>query len=86
MILAKYTIFLFLTLTAAKQAIADDHGLCLGACEMNGDLKVCSFSMKVNLHAGELGYYTVEECGDKINPTIGIEKNTTYIFSQEVRQ
>ena len=82
--ISKYATFL-LTINAAKHAYADDREICTGICEMNRDAKVCSFSMKVNLHdAGELGYYTVEECGDTIKPTLGIEKDVTYIFSQEV--
>lgn len=80
--ISKYATFL-LTINAAKHAYADDREICTGTCEMIGDAKVCSFSMKINLYAGELGYYTVEECGDMISPTLGIEKDVTYIFSQE---
>jgi Domain of unknown function (DUF305) len=32
-----------------------------------------------------LGYYTFDECGDTINPTIGMEINATYIFDQADR-
>ena len=29
-----------------------------------------------------IGYITFEECGDMINPTLGLELGTTYIFDQ----
>lgn len=78
-----YPIYL-LALAGAQYINADGHmSTCLGACVMDGDSKTCKFSMKVNLFAGELGYFTIEECGDDLNPTIGIEKDVTYIFSQE---
>jgi len=32
--------------------------------------------------AGELGYFTFTECGDQVNPTLGLELNTTYYFIQ----
>jgi hypothetical protein len=40
------------------------------------------FTAKVNLHAGELGYYQFEECGDTVNPTLGMEIGETYSFVQ----
>lgn len=60
---------------------------CLGSCEngVDGINKVCRFDFKVNLFAGELGYFQVDQCGDDPNPTLGFEKGVTYIFSQEVR-
>lgn len=42
----------------------------------------CIFTVKVDLMAGELGYYTFEECGDTSNPTIGVELGQTYRFIQ----
>jgi hypothetical protein len=63
--------------------------ICLGACETDidgGSTKVCRFDFKVNLFAGELGYFQVDQCGDHPNPTLGIEKGVTYIFSQKVRR
>ena len=54
-------------LTTAQRSAAD---ICLGACEGNGGDKTCTFSAKVDLHAGELGYYHFEEC-EGINPTLG---------------
>jgi len=40
------------------------------------------FTMKVNLYAGELGYYTFDECGDTTNPTIGMTVGEVYTFDQ----
>ena len=51
---------------------------------MEGGNKIWRFNVKVNLHAGEIGRFAMEECGDKLNPTIGVEKDVTYIFSQKV--
>jgi hypothetical protein len=60
-------------------------GICLSDnCEGTGSDKTCTFNMKIDLHAGELGYYTVDECGDEPNPTLGVVKGTTYIFKQQV--
>eukprot|EP00527_Entomoneis_sp_CCMP2396_P005611 CAMPEP_0198147640 /NCGR_PEP_ID=MMETSP1443-20131203/36913_1 /TAXON_ID=186043 /ORGANISM="Entomoneis sp., Strain CCMP2396" /LENGTH=408 /DNA_ID=CAMNT_0043812053 /DNA_START=40 /DNA_END=1263 /DNA_ORIENTATION=- len=44
--------------------------------------KSCNLDVKVNLHAGELGYFHIEQCGDEVNPTLGIEKGVTYHFKQ----
>lgn len=60
------------------------EGICLGDCQGTGTDKECTFTMKIDIHAGELGYYTVEECGDEPNPTLGIVKGATYLFNQEV--
>lgn len=58
------------------------HDLCLGTCKDDGGEKVCTFKLQVDLHAGELGYYTVEGCSG-IMPTLGVEKGVTYIFDQD---
>lgn len=59
------------------------EALCLGACAPNGaGAKECIFTVKLDLHAGELGYYYFEEC-DGVNPTLGIEKDVTYRFVQK---
>jgi len=70
---------------ASTELFVKGHGTgpCLAACEMEGDNKVCRFDVKVNLFAGELGYFHVEQCGDEVNPTLGIEKDVTYYFSQK---
>ena len=45
--------------------------LCLGTCETNANgNKECKFNVKVDLHAGELGYFYFEEC-EGTNPTLG---------------
>lgn len=56
--------------------------LCLGICEETGSgQKICVFELEVDLHASELGYYTVKGCEGKM-PTLGIERGATYIFDQ----
>ncbi|KAI2490847.1 DUF305-containing protein [Fragilaria crotonensis] len=52
-----------------------------------GESNICisttgTYTVRVNLYAGELGYFTFDECGDQINPTIGIEIGDTYTFEQ----
>ena len=42
-----------------------------------------TFTVKVNLYASELGHYQFEECGDTINPTLGLEIGETYTFIQK---
>jgi len=60
--------------------------LCYASCTTNDDgLEVCKFHAAVDLHAGELGYYQFEECGDKTNPTLGMEVGKTYEFVQTDR-
>ncbi|KAL7555727.1 hypothetical protein ACA910_005145 [Epithemia clementina (nom. ined.)] len=44
-----------------------------------------TYTVKINLMAGELGYYMFEECGDQVNPTIGMIVGTTYTFLQADR-
>ena len=51
---------------------------CFAPCD--GD--VCTYNLRVNLFAGELGYYTFDECGDITNPTIGVQVGKTYKFVQ----
>ncbi|GKY98005.1 hypothetical protein MPSEU_000758600 [Mayamaea pseudoterrestris] len=43
------------------------------------------FHAHVNLHAGELGYFYFDECGNQTNPTIGLELNQVYTFYQTDR-
>ncbi|GAX10753.1 hypothetical protein FisN_14Lh273 [Fistulifera solaris] len=54
---------------------------CVATCAED----VCTFTAKVNLYAGELGYFTFEECGDIRSPTLGIEVGKTYRFVQADR-
>lgn len=44
-----------------------------------------TFHVKVNLHASERGYFYFEECGDMVNPTLGLEIGETYTFIQKDR-
>merc|ERR1719343_682676 len=66
------------------RALAAD-GLCFADCITDSATakEVCQFTAKVNLFAGELGYYQFEECGDAINPVLGLEVGTTYQFIQK---
>lgn len=44
-----------------------------------------TYTVKLDLYASQLGYYTFEECGDMVNPTIGMEVGQTYTFIQTDR-
>ncbi|KAL7567194.1 hypothetical protein ACA910_021185 [Epithemia clementina (nom. ined.)] len=44
-----------------------------------------TFTVKVNLFAGELGYFMFEECGHQVNPTVGMKVGETYTFVQADR-
>lgn len=54
-----------------------------------GDLCVSdskTFTVSVDLYAGELGSYVLEECGEHLwNPTIAMEIGETYTFVQKHR-
>jgi hypothetical protein len=39
-------------------------------------------TVKVNYFVGKLGYFQFEECGDLVNPTLGMEVGETYTFVQ----
>jgi len=56
--------------------------ICYGDCTEDGDSKSCTFTFHVDLFASERGYFKVDECGDEIMPTLGIEKGVTYHFIQ----
>ncbi|CAB9513618.1 expressed unknown protein [Seminavis robusta] len=64
----------FLLLLFANAAVGEEE-LCIS------DSK--TFTVKVDLHASERGYYYFEECGKQVNPTIGMEFGETYTFIQE---
>ena len=76
---------LFALLVACVVSVADsavsEDGICRATC--SGD--VCTFTAKVDLYAGELGYYTFEECNGARNPTLGMELGKTYKFLQADR-
>jgi hypothetical protein len=71
---------IFLALPSSTSA--DGPTPCLGSCAGDGAEKVCTFTFSVNLFASELGYYTVDECGDTVMPVLGMEKGVTYKFLQ----
>ena len=76
-----------LSATSAAEATTSTNGdLCYASCSADESGKeVCKFTTKVNLYAGELGYYQFEECGDDVNPTLGMEIGKTYEFIQQDR-
>jgi hypothetical protein len=69
---------LALLLGGAGLAFAEKGVDCVAPCE--GD--VCTYNVRVNLFASELGYFTFDECGDITNPTIGMQIGKTYKFVQ----
>eukprot|EP00816_Leptocylindrus_hargravesii_P003490 CAMPEP_0196809772 /NCGR_PEP_ID=MMETSP1362-20130617/9657_1 /TAXON_ID=163516 /ORGANISM="Leptocylindrus danicus, Strain CCMP1856" /LENGTH=188 /DNA_ID=CAMNT_0042184551 /DNA_START=72 /DNA_END=635 /DNA_ORIENTATION=+ len=74
-------VLIILQAAVASRGRAASH-LCLGTCTTNdGGVKECTFTVKVDLHASELGYYTFDECTGT-NPTIGMEVGVTYKFLQ----
>jgi len=67
-------------------ATSTNGGLCYASCAIDeSGIELCKFTTKVNLYAGELGYYQFEECGDDVNPTLGMEVGKTYQFVQKDR-
>lgn len=70
--------FALLFLVAASKQVTAQGIDCVATCVDD----VCTFTAKVNLFAGELGYFTFEECGDVASPTLGIELGKTYRFVQ----
>ena len=64
--------------------IVEIAGLCYASCATDNEGRdVCRFTARVNLFAGELGYYGFEECGDVSNPTLAMEVGRTYEFVQQ---
>ncbi|KAL3786644.1 hypothetical protein HJC23_006840 [Cyclotella cryptica] len=59
--------------------------ICQARCitDENTGEEMCQFTAKVNLYASELGYFQFEECGDAVNPTLGLEVGKTYQFVQK---
>ena len=74
-----YGITQTITQTINYQTITQN--MCMGTCKLQNGKKVCTFKIKVDLHASELGYFTVEGCEGKM-PTLGMERGITYIFDQ----
>ncbi|KAL7562612.1 hypothetical protein ACA910_002715 [Epithemia clementina (nom. ined.)] len=65
---------LLMILLLAVATIATAQGICISDTN--------TYTVKVNLMAGELGYYMFEECGAQVNPTIGMIVGTPYTFLQ----
>jgi hypothetical protein len=54
----------------------------------SGSAEICNpasktFTAKLDMYTSELGYFTFEECGDMVNPTLGMEIGETYTFIQK---
>ena len=56
-----------------------------GICRANCTDDICTFTAKVNLYAGELGYFQFDECEGALSPTLGMEIGKTYNFIQADR-
>ena len=69
-----------LSIVSGKDVTSKNGGLCYANCAANKvtGRGVCNFTTKVNLYAGELGYYQFEECGNATNPLLGLEVSKTY--------
>mmetsp|Transcript_418 Transcript_418/g.691 ORF Transcript_418/g.691 Transcript_418/m.691 type:complete len:422 (+) Transcript_418:55-1320(+) len=67
--------FFALMISIALSALADETPPC------NPESR--TFTTKIDLFASELGYYMFEECGDAVNPTLGMEVGETYTFVQK---
>eukprot|EP00183_Erythrolobus_madagascarensis_P006894 CAMPEP_0185845072 /NCGR_PEP_ID=MMETSP1354-20130828/1132_1 /TAXON_ID=708628 /ORGANISM="Erythrolobus madagascarensis, Strain CCMP3276" /LENGTH=424 /DNA_ID=CAMNT_0028544947 /DNA_START=1 /DNA_END=1275 /DNA_ORIENTATION=+ len=62
----------------ARGASTGEDGRCRASCT-NED--VCTFEFKVNIFASETGYFEVDGC-DGTNPTLVMDANKLYVFSQ----
>jgi len=78
MVSFQYTLRAFLLLAIPLEITA----ACKGSCETTDGVEVCKFTTIMQIHAGELGYYSFEECGDEPNPTLEMKVGTTYLFDQ----
>ena len=73
----KFLVGLFLVTAVAKFVAAADDDVCVS--ETN------TYTVRVNLFVGELGYFTFDECPSMISPTIGMKIGETYTFNQSHR-
>ena len=48
----------------------------------NCERGVCTFTARIDPHAGPRGYWKFDECGDVAAPVLGLERGSTYVFSQ----
>ena len=78
--------FVTIIFVLASNGVGFAEGVdCIAPCDE--DSAICTYHVKVNLFAGELGYFTFYECVGNdgegiINPTIGMQVGKTYKFSQ----
>lgn len=79
--LALSTLVVATTLPTRVNAVVGSDGICR-ADNCDDSSTECVFTSNVKATAGELGYYTFEECGDITNPTLGMEMGRTYRFKQ----
>lgn len=74
--------FLLSTVAALAQLqVAQSSEPCQASCTGVGSQEVCTFKFKINIHAGDTGYYEVEGC-DGIQPTLAMKANVQYVFDQ----
>lgn len=83
----KFLLFVVVVIAlAAKVNAQTSANPCLAKCEIVSGVKECTFIVKVDYSASELGYYIFSgangDCGGT-SPTLGIEKRVTYNFIQE---
>ena len=74
-----------LSTVSGEDVTSKNGGLCYANCaadKVTGK-EVRKFTTKVNLYAGELGYYQFEECGDATNTVISLEVGKTFEFVQK---
>ena len=79
--LALSTFVVATTLPTSVNAVVGSDGICR-ADNCDDSSTECVFTSNVKAAAGELGYYTFDECGDITNPTLGMEMGRTYRFKQ----
>jgi len=75
---------IFFLVLSSLFALVDSQGVCRATCDFSSGSEKCTFTAKIDLHAGELGYYTFEECRELgPNPTLAMKRNVSYEFIQD---
>jgi len=59
-------------------SLSSSSSPCLGDCTGTD----CTFTTKMDLYASSMGYFTFEECGDIVQPVLGLVHGNTYTFLQ----
>jgi uncharacterized protein (DUF305 family) len=71
---------LALALAPGAMSMGTSEDPCVSTnCDGSG---VCTFTATVDPFAGPTGYYKFAECGDMVNPVIGLTQGVTYKFDQ----